>query len=316
MKRGLCVLLIGLCFLFSACTEPGETTGVAAATGGVIGAGLGAIIGNQTGDAGSGMLIGAVAGAGTGAAIGNALQAQEEAIRTQDEAMERQERLISKQQEEINELRRINRDQLTLNNSVSNTEERFSVKNKEMLERGAMANAARLPADASAGSISEKTIVEPASKSAALSSGYFRGSNQPVEPQFQAQNATEDSAARSAYDWKSSPDTAQMKSLDSNEAESPQNGGSELAVSDDCAEAAKEVKSAQSSPALADRLFHYRRALRLCPSQPEYHNGIGEVYMSLNRISDAEFEFREALKLDPSFAPARNNLQSLSGNTY
>ena len=42
------------CSLLLGCTQPGETTGVAAATGGVIGAGLGAIVGNQTGDAGSG----------------------------------------------------------------------------------------------------------------------------------------------------------------------------------------------------------------------------------------------------------------------
>ncbi len=41
-------LLLVFVTLLSACTEPGETTGVAAATGGAIGTGLGAIIGSQT----------------------------------------------------------------------------------------------------------------------------------------------------------------------------------------------------------------------------------------------------------------------------
>ena len=63
---------------------------------------------------------------------------------------------------------------------------------------------------------------------------------------------------------------------------------------------------------MADKLFHYRRALRLCPDNALYHNGLGEIYRSLNRLDDAEYEFREALRLDPGFQTARENLSGLS----
>ena len=69
MKRILCytVVLIGATGLCVGCT----TTQDGAVAGGLIGAGLGAIIGNQSGHAGEGALIGAGAGAGIGAIVGN-----------------------------------------------------------------------------------------------------------------------------------------------------------------------------------------------------------------------------------------------------
>lgn len=79
----------------------------------------------------------------------------------------------------------------------------------------------------------------------------------------------------------------------------------------ECIQAEGEISKAGQSAELADKLFHYRRALRLCPENPAYHNGLGEIYVSLNRRNDAEFEFREALNLDPSFSPAQNNLNNL-----
>lgn len=79
----------------------------------------------------------------------------------------------------------------------------------------------------------------------------------------------------------------------------------------ECIQAEGEISKAGQSAELADKLFHYRRALRLCPENPAYHNGLGEIYVSLNRRNDAEFEFREALNLDPQFAPAQNNLNNL-----
>ena len=73
----------------------------------------------------------------------------------------------------------------------------------------------------------------------------------------------------------------------------------------------EEVQAADRATELADKLFHYRRALRLCPSNPSYHNGLGEIYVSLNRMDDAEYEFREALKLDPNYSPALQNLNAV-----
>jgi tetratricopeptide (TPR) repeat protein len=85
-------------------------------------------------------------------------------------------------------------------------------------------------------------------------------------------------------------------------------------LSKECARAQNEVRAAFAAREVADKLFHYRRALRLCPDDPIYHNGLGEVYRSLARWEDAEFEFREALRLDPAFRPASDNLRTLSAN--
>ena len=78
-----------------------------------------------------------------------------------------------------------------------------------------------------------------------------------------------------------------------------------------CEEAGKEARSARESSTLNDRLFHYRRALKLCPNNSNFHNSWGEVYLSLNRNKDAEVEFQEALKLNSNNAAAYSNLKSL-----
>jgi hypothetical protein len=79
----------------------------------------------------------------------------------------------------------------------------------------------------------------------------------------------------------------------------------------DCLKAEEEIGRVTAETDTADKLFHYRRALRLCPDNAAYHNGLGEVYLSLNRSSDAEFEFREALRVDPRSRQAQKNLDSI-----
>jgi tetratricopeptide (TPR) repeat protein len=106
IMRKILVASLGIVTLLSACTEPGDTTAIGATAGGVLGAGLGAIVGNQTGDTGTGLVIGGLAGAGAGAAVGNALEGQQVAIRQQDEAIERQQKTIQAQNAELKELRR------------------------------------------------------------------------------------------------------------------------------------------------------------------------------------------------------------------
>jgi tetratricopeptide (TPR) repeat protein len=85
-------------------------------------------------------------------------------------------------------------------------------------------------------------------------------------------------------------------------------GAVENTGSDDCKKAQKEVSQGDSAADASDKLFHLRRALRLCPDNASYHNKLGEVYRSLNRTADAQFEFREALNIDPAFQAARENL--------
>jgi Flp pilus assembly protein TadD len=62
----------------------------------------------------------------------------------------------------------------------------------------------------------------------------------------------------------------------------------------ECRQAKDEFNQANASSEGPDKLFHLRRALRLCPNTPEYHRALSEVYRSMGRIADADFELAEA----------------------
>lgn len=79
----------------------------------------------------------------------------------------------------------------------------------------------------------------------------------------------------------------------------------------ECEQAEKEALAAMSARDSQNKLFHFRRALRLCPDNANYHNGMGEVYISINRLEDARYEFNEALRLNPNHGGAQSNLSSL-----
>lgn len=74
MKKLILSLVSGAsAFALMSCAGPtGPETQRGAATGGLIGAGAGAIIGHQSGRALEGAAVGAAAGAGAGALYGNA----------------------------------------------------------------------------------------------------------------------------------------------------------------------------------------------------------------------------------------------------
>lgn len=285
MRHRLNSFLVGLFSLVAlfGCTDPGETTGMAAATGGAIGAGLGAIVGSQTGDAGAGLVLGGVAGAGTGAAIGNALEAQEESIRTQDEAIERQERRILAQRSELEELRKASDDQIVFNEQALRSpggsinaptgERSFALNQPRSADIAPVAPRAASP------SIQEKTLAAQPPRQREVVRGSFGWE------QYSDQNSTDTSARKPA-------------------AVQPLSG--------DCQQAQAEINKASAASENADRLFHYRRALRLCPENAEFHNGLGELYLTLDRVDDARFEFREALRLEPNNTLARRNLTRLN----
>lgn len=70
MKRYISLVLLLSLLPIMGCT----TTEKGAVIGGLGGAGLGAVIGNQSGNAGAGAAIGGVAGAVAGAIIGNQME--------------------------------------------------------------------------------------------------------------------------------------------------------------------------------------------------------------------------------------------------
>lgn len=73
-KKTLPAVVLGATLLAAGCNTSSTTDG--ALLGGALGAGLGAVVGNQSGHAGEGALIGAGAGALTGGVIGNQYEKQ------------------------------------------------------------------------------------------------------------------------------------------------------------------------------------------------------------------------------------------------
>src|SRR5215470_1990976 len=55
----------------------------------------------------------------------------------------------------------------------------------------------------------------------------------------------------------------------------------------------------------------YREGLSLCPSDDVAHNELGELYVRMGRKADAATEFQAALRLNPNFARAQKNLDTV-----
>ncbi len=337
---GILMIVVGVLI---GCTQPGETTGVSSAAGGVIGAGLGAIVGSQTGSAGAGLAIGAAAGSGTGALIGNAIEAQHVAIRSQDEALERQEQVIRAQAAEIEELKRLSQDSISYNdrapdayaapeispragmrpfNSASSfngvaTARRQPIQESSLVIPESLKQGANQGAHVKARDFTE--TIKPQAPQSLDSSGVQRGSyaalvqSEPLpssnlqKPKTLGQLPEQGNEKVSEF----KQEIEQESEKDSSSSQIARNVDG-LDMSSDCKDAEKEIAKAQSVVDAADKLFHFRRALRLCPHQPSHHNGLGEVYNSLGRMEDARFEFQEALKLNPNYAPAQSNLKKLN----
>ena len=296
------VLGLGCLCLVSACTEPGETTGIGAATGGVIGAGLGAIVGNQTGNPGTGLVIGAAAGAGTGAAIANALEAQQQTIRSQDEAIERQEQTLRSQKSEIDELKKMNGEETSYrtmpkaNRSVKSaaTSQRYSASDSEQRSAKTVATSSsydsKYALQSPKAGFSERDLIasQPSEGSIVESAPVTKGSMK-----WDSQKGADNS-----WNTASKSDTAKVDTRGSSE----------------CASAEREIQKGNQMTESADKLFHMRRALRMCPNNPDYHNKLGELYLSINRNDDADFEFKEALRVDPSNRTAQASLESMKND--
>jgi outer membrane lipoprotein SlyB len=281
-----------LALVLTSCTEPKKTTGLGAAAGGALGAGLGAIIGNQTGNAGAGLAIGALAGTATGSLVGNALQAQQESIRSQDEAIERQERVIQAQRNEIAELRSRNSD--------------TTVEQKRTLLQRRGPN----PLDKSRLGSSTPDSLSRESEKATWNTHEARGRLAPESVKLQETTITPRKVE--------SPRMEGTESVKSSSIPVSQPSGTAKLVttrqetSKVCDEAAAESSRAAAASEEADKLFHLRRALRLCPNKASFHHELGALYASMKRTSDAEHEFKKALSLDPEYEPARESLEQVT----
>jgi hypothetical protein len=254
----------------SGCTAPSETTGIGAATGGAIGAGLGAIIGSQTGDPGAGLVLGALAGSAGGGLVGNALQAQEEAIKTQDEAIERQERMISAQRRELNELRQMKGDVgPPLRKSTADSSDLARIdESTEPLGR-----------------MRERSLTGTASTNLRERELGRSFPTQDTDDTFPQENPPPSGQRRAAFPVEETDRTfVAPTTIDSSESE-------------ECQKAGTEMKSAAKTAEASEQLFHIRRALRLCPDKAAFHSELAKVYKKLGRDSDAEFEVSEAKRL-------------------
>jgi len=283
--------LSSLALVLTSCTEPKKTTGIGAAAGGALGAGLGAIIGNQTGNAGTGLAIGALAGTATGSLIGNALQAQQESIRSQDEAIERQERVIQAQRNEIAELRSLNSDTVDQKRSL-------------LQRRGPN------PVDRSR---SVTTAQEPANRESdkpSWNTHETRGRLVPESAKLQETTITPKKAV--SLPWETSHTQKNSPVRESEVSGTAKRVTPRQEPSKVCEEASAESSRAAAASEEADKLFHLRRALRLCPNNASFHHELGVLYASMKRNSDAEHEFKKALSLDPSFESARESLEQVT----
>lgn len=105
MKR--IVGIASLVVLLGGCAAPLTTREKGALTGGALGAGAGAIIGNSVGHhAGKGALIGGALGALGGGLVGDQMQGQEQRQDTQSSELEENRREIQRQRRELDNLRR------------------------------------------------------------------------------------------------------------------------------------------------------------------------------------------------------------------
>jgi osmotically inducible lipoprotein OsmB len=343
--------LIALSLLCSAgCTDPGETTAIGAGSGGVLGAGLGAIIGSTTGNAGAGLVIGGVAGSAAGAAVGNAFQAQEEALVQQDEAIERQEARLLSQKRELQQLRMLEHDDRRATSSYSRGRSTQRSEGQSYSEQRARPDLSGLSAEeilrqrrlqaatareqelrmrttkatptvvrnstSQNASVRNSDIQSSRAKSGTGTAPVIRDA--PVKERDLIVATAPIEAPEGVYNWDKGvrePATGEgPPSAGIPAAMQPIEKRTDTESTPSCREAEQEARQASNASEASDRLFHLRRALRLCPSGAQYHAKLGALYGELGRSEDARFEFQKALELEPDNSDALAGLDNLQEN--
>lgn len=82
--------------------------------------------------------------------------------------------------------------------------------------------------------------------------------------------------------------------------------------SDECNRAFRDYfDKAQSSTYRDEQISLYRQGLQLCPGDDVAHYELGRALVDAGQRGEAEKEFEAALKINPDFAEARRQLDSL-----
>ena len=316
MKRSLsssqALILTAVATLAMAgCTKPKQTTAIGSVAGGAIGAGLGAIVGNQTGNAGSGVAIGAVAGAATGALVGNALQAQQEKVDSQRETVQRQEQAIRAQRSEIEELRRMQSD-TGYSSGRSQNVSAYLVEQKrlQLQKRGPAPRGQSNASDYTPPPLAMKSsepLARYESKTPPLSAEPKKvKASAPVGKGIEEKDLA--SKASTAAEEVKTEVTAEAVAVKEETTAKVAEGAP---AKSGCEEGKEARDAAANASDDSDKLFHLRKALRLCPNSAETHYDLGKAYLRMDRAADANYEFKQALSIDPSFEPARESLKDL-----
>ena len=82
----------------------------------------------------------------------------------------------------------------------------------------------------------------------------------------------------------------------------------------DCHAADEYVSKAAATSDTDDKVYFLEKAVKLCPEHAQAHNDLGVAYYMRNGRHDrerAKNEFNEALRINPDYTVARDNLRSM-----
>ena len=380
-------------------------TGVSAATGAVIGAGLGTLVGSTTGNAGEGFVLGSLAGAATGGLIGRKFEEQEIHVDNQAEVITRQQRIIEKQRLDIEQMKirmeddsLVHRSQPSYGNQASYGNQGASTRFNDQFSKSSAPssysgaryyasqrvvtkvpeapvyddNARSKPYGVNrrhragvqkevfgAGAVktgfsntekNDTKVIAPSSSAILESSipvhseaqrGRLKSEVKNIEvpvivdtprpvlvetrkekmqfvPIVESEKLEQRVVSSGSGASHNKPVVQEVRS---EKKENVNKTGAKtskpsMVVSKKsdpaCQRAAQEAEKAEVASSAADRLFYFRRALRFCPSEAEYHVEISKVYSSIGRIDDAKYELAQALKISPGSSAAKSELERIS----